>query len=165
MEWIAINNQSPGVSEYHLMEANSSLVVLKYNIHQQVVRLQTENNHAIFFLEKAGTFSNKTIIKNEYGLPIGKLTAEKRASRPESLELEGKKFYYSFQSDPFAELILYKSRSVAPIARCGIKAGSDNTPIVFDKNNHEEYIPTILGLCWYTFFIAEPMQPVLVHHR
>ena len=163
MEWIDITNQSPGVMEYHLMDGNSSKAILKYNIHQHVVRLQTENNHAVYFIEKAGTFSNRTIIKNEYGLPIGKLSVDRWATHPENIELEGNKFYYSFQNDPFAELILYKNRMVAPAARCGIKAGTGGTPIVFNKSNHEEYIPFLLGLCWYSFFIFQPLQPVLVH--
>ncbi|MBS1599766.1 MAG: hypothetical protein JST75_16185 [Bacteroidetes bacterium] len=163
MEWISIRNQSAGVTEYQLMDANSTIAILKYNIHQQTIRLQAENNRAVFFIEKAGGLFNKTIINNEYGLPIGKISVDKKTSRLESLELEGRKFYYSFQNDPFAELILYKSKSVAPVARCGIKAGTDNLPIVFNKSNHEEFIPVLLGLCWYSFFISEPIRPVLAH--
>lgn len=163
MEWIAINNQSPGVTEYHLMDANSSIAILKYNVHQQVVRLQSDGSHAVFFLEKAGTFSNRTIIKNEYGLVIGKLSVDRWASHPESIELEGKKFYYSFQNDPFAELILYKGRTVAPVTRSGIKSGTDNTRIVFNKSNHEEYTPVLLGLCWYSTLMSESLQHELVH--
>ena len=163
MEWIAVRNLSPGMMEYHLMEEDFSRAILKYNVHQQAVRLNTENNHAVFFLEKAGTFSSRTIIKNEYGLMIGRLSVDRWAAHPESIEVEGKKYYYTFQNDPFAELILYKSKTVAPVARCGIKTGAGNTPIIFNKNNHEEFIPVLLGMCWYSFFVTEPTQPVLVH--
>jgi hypothetical protein len=164
MEWVAIRNQSPAMMEYHLIDDNSSKTILKYNTHQHVVRLHTDSNHAVFFLEKAGTFLNKTIIKNEYGLPIGKLSVDRWAIHPESIELEGKKYYYSFQNNPFAELLIYKNKMIAPAARCGIKAGADSTPIVFNKDNHEEYIPVLLGLCWFSFYISEPKaEPVLVH--
>jgi len=163
MEWIAMRNQSLVMMEYRLMDANSCKAILKYNIQQHAVRLHTDNSHAVFFLEKAGTFQNKTIIKNEYGLPIGKLSVDRWATHPESIELEGKKYYYSFQNNPFAELILYKNGMVAPAARCGLKAGTSITPIVFNKNNQEEYLPILLGLCWYTFHISESKnstQPV-----
>jgi len=48
---------------------------------------------------------------------------------------------------------------VAPAARCGIKAGTGGTPIVFNKSNHEEYIPFLLGLCWYSFLFLSRFNP------
>jgi hypothetical protein len=164
MEWIAVRNLSPGMKEYHLMDADQQKAILKYNTHQQAARLHTESNHAVFFVEKTGAFSNRTIFKNEYGLPIGKLSVDRWSTHPENIELEGKKFYYSFQNDPFAELILYKGRTVAPVVRCGIQTGKGNTPIVFTKNNHEEFVPVLLGMCWYSFLVAEAAEPLLVHH-
>ncbi len=165
MEWIAIRNQSQPVMEYHLMENNSCKAILKYNTQQRVARLHIGDNYGVFFIEKRKAFQNKNIIRNEYGVAVGKLSVDKSQAHPESIELDGEKYYYTFRNDPFAELVLYKNDAIAPVARCGLKMGADHTQVVFAKNNYEEHLPILLGLCWYLLLSVEVEneQAALVH--
>jgi len=76
--------------EYHLMDGNVFKVFSNTTFISMLSGCSTEKLSCCLFNEKAGTFSNRTIIKNEYGLPIGKLSVDRWAAHPENIELEGK---------------------------------------------------------------------------
>ena len=149
MEWVLAKNHSQAMLEYHLMDRGNKRGTLKYNTHQQVARIQCEGHYGVFFIERHGTFINKTLFKNEYGQEIGKLSFDKRHSHTGPIELNGKKYHYSFQNNPFAELLIYDQSISSPLVSSGLHSGSDQGPVVFASVSNEEYCCFLLGLCWY----------------
>ena len=136
------------MQEYHLLDNDSTRATLKYNTHQQVARIRSEDNYGIFFIERTGGFINKTIFKNEYGQEIGKLSFDKRHSHAGPIELDGKKFHYSFQNNPFAELLIYQKDNSHPLISSRLKNADDQSSVVFTSVSNEEYACLLLSMCW-----------------
>jgi hypothetical protein len=149
MEWVSVKNLSLSVVEYHLMDAGNRKATLKYNTQQQVARMNSEDHYAVFFVERTGAFINKTIFKNEYGQEIGKLSFDKRYSHNGPIELEGRKFHYAFQNNPFPELLIYDKNENSVLISSGLKYGTEQSDVVFPSVSNEEYSCLLLGLCWY----------------
>jgi hypothetical protein len=149
MEWVSVKNLSLGMQEYHLMDGDQTIATLKYNTHQQVARLHGGDSYGIFFIERTGSFINRTVFKNEYGQEIGKLSFDKRHSHTGPIELNGKKFHYSFQNNPFAELLIYNKDISKPLVSSRLKNEDDQTSVVFTSVSNEEYACLLMGLCWY----------------
>ncbi|HMH32117.1 MAG TPA: hypothetical protein VK543_03755 [Puia sp.] len=166
MEWVSVKNQSLGMQEYHLLDAGSKRAILKYNTHQQVARIQCDGNYGIFFIERTGSFVNRTLFKNEYGQEIGRLSFDIRHSHTGPIELNGKKFQYSFQNNPFAELVIFNKDVTKPLISSRLKNADDQTSVVFTSVNNEEYACLLLGLCWYVLNPAlakQSVQPVFAN--
>ena len=156
------------MQEYHLLDGKGKRAVLKYNTHQQVARIQCDGNYGIFFIEKAGSFINRTLFKNEYGQEIGKLTFDKRHSHTGPIELDGMKYHYSFQNNPFAELSIFNKDIDKPLISSRLKNADDQTSVVFTSVSNEEYACLLLGLCWYILNPAlakQSAQPAMANAR
>ena len=166
MEWVLAKNHSLAMLEYHLMDKGIKRATLKYNTHQHVARIQCEGHYGVFFIERTGGFINKTVFRNEYGQEIGKLSFDKRHSHTGPIELNGKKYHYSFQNNPFAELLIYDRSVSNPLVSSGLKSGDDQAPVVFASVSNEEYSCLLLGLCWYILSSVQEnqiSQPALLH--
>ena len=77
MKWVFVNQFSPSIKKYQLTEGDNIKLVLKYNPEQRSVRVSGEESHRLFFIDKTGLWHNKTILKNEYGVEIGRLSYDK----------------------------------------------------------------------------------------
>src|SRR5690349_17317757 len=117
MNWEIIINQSSSLQEYRLMEENNHKMVLKYNPRHQSARVTSDNHHRLFFLESAGSLTDKTVLKNEYGIEIGALVFDRPHNSEGWVIIDGKK--YAYKIDP-NRLILYKNNPHQPLAECNI---------------------------------------------
>jgi len=149
MEWVSVKNLSLGVVEFHLVDKNHRLATLKYNTHQQALRVQGEGHYGVFFFERSGGIINRTIIKNEYGQEIGKLSFDKRHHKDGALELEGKKYTYSFETDPSVELTIYNKHIHQPLITTGVRYANNSATLLQDPTTNEEYTSLLVGLCWF----------------
>jgi hypothetical protein len=154
MEWISVKNLSLGMQEYHLVNGDERIAVLKYNTHQQAARIHCGDNYGIFFIERTGSFINRTIFKNEYGQEIGRLSFDIGNSHSGPIELDGKKFHYSYQNNPFVELFVYDRHNTNLLISTRLKNAIDQTSVVFTSVTNEEYACLLLGLCW---FLSNPV--------
>jgi hypothetical protein len=152
MEWVSVKNLSLGVAEFHLVDEARRLAILKYNSHQQALRVQGEGHYGVFFFERTGGLLNRTIIKNEYGQEIGKLSFDKRHHHDGVIELESKKYIYSFEADPFIELAIYNKDDHHPLVSTNVKSGNKSTSELLDAFTNEEYTSLLVGLCWFQMF-------------
>jgi len=69
------------------MDGNSSKVILNTTFISMLSGCIPKIYHAVYLLRRQERFQNRTIIKNEYGLPIGKLSVDRWAAHPENIEL------------------------------------------------------------------------------
>lgn len=148
MKWVHVNQPSAYIKKYQLTEGDDTKLVMKYNLDQQSVRISSEETHRLFFIDKTGLWHNKTILKNEYGVEIGRLSFDK-AHGTGVIELEGKKYYYTFQNN--VQLVVFEQAASLPIADCDLSAAPSFTSLATNKYSSEEIACFLLGICWYLF--------------
>lgn len=149
MEWVSVKNLSLGVVEFHLVDQDHRMATLKYNTHQQALRVHGDGHYGVFFFERNGGILNKTVIKNEYGQEIGKLSFDKRHHRDGVIELENKKFIYSFETNPLVELTIYNKDIHQPLVTTGLRYANGPATAATDPTSNEEYASLLVALCWF----------------
>src|SRR5688500_9197195 len=130
MKWVLANQTSAAIKKYQLTEGDATKLELKYNQSQQSVRISSEETHRLFFIDKTGLWHNKTILKNEYGVEIGRLSFDK-AHGTGVIELEGKKYYYTFQNN--VQLVVFEQAASLPIADCDLSSAPSFTSLTTYK--------------------------------
>lgn len=151
MKWVYVNQPSAYIRKYQLTEGDDAKLVIKYNLDQQSVRLSSEENHRLFFIDKTGLWHNKTILKNEYGVEIGRLAIDK-VHGTGIIEMEGKKYFYTLQNN--TQLVVFEHTVSMPLAVCDMTAAPSFSSLVAYKYSNEEYACFLLGICWYLFPIT-----------
>lgn len=152
MEWEVITNDRSSLQEYRLIDNHDCKVVIKYNPLHQSARMTSGNYHRLFFLESAGSLSDKTIFKNEYGMEVGNLVHDKLQPKEGTVVIEDKKYLYQIRNNSLQELAIYENNLQKRVATCTIPANKANPLHIFSastqimKNNC-----FLLGLCWYLF--------------
>ena len=157
MKWVLVNQYSPSIKKYQLTEGDEIKLVLKYSPEQQSVRISSEENHRLFFIDKTGLWHNKTILKNEYGVEIGRLSFDK-TQHIGAIEIEGKKYFYTFENNK-KQLVVFEHSISLPLAVCDLSQAPSFTSLSADKYSSEECTCFLLGLCWYLFPLTATEQP------
>ncbi|HEY8893510.1 MAG TPA: hypothetical protein VIM79_01800 [Niastella sp.] len=155
MKWVYVNQPSAYIRKYELTEGEDTKLVIKYNLDQQTVRISSEENHRLFFIDKTGLWHNKTILKNEYGVEIGRLAMDK-VHGTGIIEMEGKKYNYTIQNG--SQLVVFEHTVSAPLAVCDMTAAPSFTSLAANKYSNEEYACFLLGICWYLFPLTAAEQ-------
>ena len=148
MKWVYVNQPSVYIKKYQLTEGDDTKLVMKYNLDQQSVRISSEETHRLFFIDKTGLWHNKTILKNEYGVEIGRFSFDK-AHGTGLIEMEGKKYHYTFQSN--SQLVVFEHTPSLPLAVCDLSSAPSFTSLAANKYSNEESACFLLGICWYLF--------------
>jgi hypothetical protein len=155
MKWVYVNQPSAYIRKYQLTEGEDTKLIIKYNLDQQSVRINSEENHRLFFIDKTGLWHNKTILKNEYGVEIGRLSVDK-VHGTGVIEMEGKKYNYTFQNQ--TELVVFEHSASTPLAVCDMTAAPSFSSLSTTKYSNEEYACFLLGICWYLFPLTASEQ-------
>lgn len=149
MEWILISNAITGIREYHLLQGDSILIVLKYSLEQQSVRIAFEDERLVFFLENTGY--NKLAFKNAYGVDQGKFSHNNR-SNSGRLEINQTLYNYNIVDNNQPKLIIHQQHKQEPLAVCQIPAIPNRETAVFEQ------ACLVLSVCWYTKMPATPKK-------
>ena len=155
MKWVYVNQPSVYIRKYQLTEVDNTKLVIKYNLDQQTVRISSEENHRLFFIDKTGLWHNKTILKNEYGVEIGRLAIDK-VHGTGIIEIEGKKYYYTLQNN--SQLVVFEHTVTNPLAVCDMTDAPSFASLSANKYSNEEYACFLLGICWYLFPLTATEQ-------
>lgn len=150
MKWVFVNQSSASIKKYQLTEGDETKLVLKYNLEQQSVRISSEESHRLFFINKTGLWHNKTILKNEYGVEIGRLYFDK-VQHIGAIEIEGKKYYYTFENNTPRQLVIFERSVSLPLVICDLSLAPSFTSLSPNKYSSDECTCFLLGLCWYLF--------------
>jgi hypothetical protein len=120
MKWTLISKASTGINEYHLVQDGQLLIVMKYNVEQQSIRIILEEEYLVFFLENAG-YANRIVFKNVYGVDQGKLTHHNR-NNTGRLEIDNEIFNYNIVDSSQPKLIVHQHNKQEPLAVCQLPA-------------------------------------------
>ncbi len=155
MKWVYVNQPSVYIRKYQLTEGDNTKLIIKYNLDQQSVRISSEENHRLFFIDKTGLWHNKTILKNEYGVEIGRLAIDK-VHGTGIIEIEGKKYFYTLQNN--SQLVVFEHSVSMPLAVCDMTDAPSFGSLSANKYSNEEYACFLLGICWYLFPLTAAEQ-------
>lgn len=148
----ALPTNVSNIIEYRLLDNDQPKLKLKYNTLQHSVRIYANDTRRLFFLQQQpGFLRSKTVFTNEYGVEIGKLSADKWNGSHYVIELEGKKYHIGFRNHPAAELVVYSKNINQPLITCALHVDDARPSANFDSEDNDESSSLLLALCWYLF--------------
>ena len=131
MKWNLVSNASTGIREYHLVQDDQVLIVVKYSQEQQSVRIAYEGERLVFFLEDLG-YANRIAFKSAYGVDLGKFSYNNR-SNTGRLEIDSTLFDYHIVDNNPPRLIIHKHNNPEPLAVCQIPAIPTRQTSLFEQ--------------------------------
>lgn len=144
MKWVSVNNGTSS-ENFELWEADKKLAVISFSNTTRIARIVSNLGKRLFFFEKRGLLTPKAIFKNEYGIKMGKLELDKPGAQNGHLEIEEKKYRYSFNENNSGELKVYNEEMTENLITCTFPALSSGAFL-------DTKLPSLLlVLCWYSF--------------
>lgn len=149
MKWINVNNTS-SKENFELWENEKVLADISFSKQTRIVRIVSDLGNSMFSFEKRGFLIPKNIIKNEYGIKLGKVAAEKYGSGKGMVELDGKRYAFTYDENNTGDLILYDELMQKNLLSCNFKAIA-NTRTKTNSLLDTRFASLLLLLCWYRF--------------
>ena len=157
MKWVNVSNGYSG-DHYELWKNDKKLVSLYISNHTKTTRIECADDKRLFFIEKKGFLNSRTVIKNEYGILVGEVLGETREAEKGIIELDGKRYEYSFTENTNGELVIFEENTNNPLVSCNLSSDHDEVAAVAKKSKslHDTKYPSLLmALCWYLLKPAE----------
>lgn len=149
MKWVKVNNTS-SKENFELWENEKVLADISFNVQTKFVRIVSDLGKRMFSFEKRGFLMPKKFIRDEYGIKLGKVETEKSGSGRGMVELDGKKYAFTYDENNTGDLILYDELMQKNLLSCNFKAIANT----INKTNSlldTKFASLLLLLCWYTF--------------
>lgn len=153
MKWIVLNQTSPVVHLFNLVDHNTVKETLRYNIVQQSVRLTSNQRQRVYFIEHAGFRHSQYVFKNEYGFESGRIYTESTSGSNGFLDSGKGKSQYTFKQKPSPELVLYEEDGIKPRLICALQPAINNMEV--GNTFGPEQASLLWGLYWY---LTEPVE-------
>jgi hypothetical protein len=149
MKWIPINTNTAN-DHFELWDNDKKIAQISFNISSKIGRFVSIISRRIFFFEKKGLFTPKAILKNEYGIKIGRLEIGKVGTQAGMLEFDEKKYHYLLVNN---ELQLFDEVQKNILASCTLPSSIQEEKKL--KGN-ASFLDTKLSslclvFCWYAF--------------
>lgn len=154
MKWVQINaNES--AEAFELWSNDKKLAGASFNNKSPVVRIVTNAGKRLFFFEKIGWLAPRPVIKNEYGITLGRLYAGTQKDNKGYIELDGKKYIYHLNDNGDAKIEVFDATLNTQVTSC-----SFNTVIAKGVSTTKALMQTkfpqlLLLLCWYSLQIHD----------
>ncbi len=149
MKWVNISNSS-SKENFELRDDDKVLADISFNKQTRFVRIVSDLGKRMFSFEKKGFLNPGKIIKNEYGIKLGKIEEVKPGAGKGTVELNGKKYFFIYDKDNSGELKLYDELMQKNLLTCSFNAinlGINKTKSLLDT----KFASLLLLLCWYSF--------------
>ena len=149
MKWVNVNNTS-SKENFELREDEKVLADISFSKQTRFVRIVSVLGKRMFSFEKKGFLTPRKVIRNEYGIKLGKVEETKPGTGKGIVELDGKKYTYIFNQDNTGELVLYDELMKKNLLSCNFK---DITNTISKTNSFLDtrFSSLLLVLCWYAF--------------
>lgn len=149
MQWIYIKNSS-SKENFELRDNDKILAGISFNKQTRFVRLVYGLGKRMFTFEKKGLIKPGKIIRNEYGIKLGRMEEIKPGAGKGIVVLNGKKYFFVFDKDKSGDLVLYDERMQKRLLTCSFNAinpGIHKTKSLLDT----KFSSLLLLLCWINF--------------
>jgi hypothetical protein len=151
MKWIDANSNSTSNEVFELWNEDVKLMDISFNKTNRIARLVSNLGKRLFFFERSGFLHPKAVLKNEYGIKMGKVEEEhKQGVKKGFVELDGQRYCYTYNSLNTGELNVYDEGMKKNLLTCSLNAVSKN----FNKAKSllDTKFPSLLmAMCWYSF--------------
>lgn len=150
MQWVKVNTGTPAEA-FELWSEDKKVAGASFNNASRIVRMASTAGKRLFFYGNKGWFAQKPVIKNEYGITMGRLQAETENGEKGYVELDGKIYHYRLKEDDNTSLELYDDELNKSIASCSfgnaVSKGLTKTKSLMNTR----FPQLLLLLCWYSF--------------
>jgi len=149
MKWVSVNNTS-SKEIFELREDEKVLADISFSKQTRFVRMVSDLGKRMFSFEKRGVLHPFKIIRDEYGIRLGKVEETRTGAGKGYVELDGKKYYFVYDKDNSGELVLYDELMQKNLLTCSFNTlalGVSKTKSLLDT----KFASLLLMLCWYAF--------------
>jgi len=149
MKWVNVNNSS-STDNFELLENEKVLAGISFSRQTRFARLVSGLEKRMFSFEKKGFLKPQKVIRNEYGIKLGKVEGLKLGGEEGYIELDGKKYFYTYDKKNSGELVVYDEFRNKNLLTCSFNAlnlGINKTKSLLDTR----FASLLLLLCWYAF--------------
>ncbi len=145
MKWETVTS-GIGQKVYALWDNGHKLLTLAFNSSSNFARIEYGEEKRAFIIRYEGLFKNKMVMRNEYGIRIGQISAE----RENMIALNDEKIFYTITNDKEPRLILYKESIDDPLAVCLLKLDNEKSILPSVRPSAITH-SLLLTLSWYLF--------------
>jgi hypothetical protein len=149
MKYVSVENTS-SKENFELWEDEKILAGISFSKQTRFVRIVSDLGKRMFSFEKKGFLTPRKVIRNEYGVKLGKVAELKPGTGKGFVELEGKKYFFEYDQDNTGELVVYDELTKKNLLTCSFNAitlGLTKTKSLLDT----KFASLLLVLCWYSF--------------
>ncbi len=144
MNWETVSS-GIGHKVYALWNNGRKLLTLAFSSNSSLARIELEGEKRSFSIKYEGFLKNKMVMRNEYGIPIGQVSAENKENL---IALNDEKLFYKITDDKEPQLIIYKDSVETPLAVCALNLSNDKSILAKVKPSAVQH-SLLLALCWY----------------
>ncbi len=149
MKWVSVNNGTAQES-FELWEADTKVADISFSKSTRIARFVSKLSKRLFFFERRGLLTPKAVIKNEYGIKMGKVEETKPGTGKGYVELNDKKYFFVYNENNNGEVVLYDEAMQNNLLTCSFNSIANS----FSKTRSllDTKFPSLLmALCWYVF--------------
>lgn len=149
MKCLTVNNTS--LNEiFELRDDEKVLAGISFSKQTRFVRIVSDLGKRMFSFEKKGFINPRKVIRNEYGIKLGKVEETRPGTGKGTIELDGKKYAYVFNQDNNGEMVLYDESMKKNLLSCNFNT-INNTISKTNSFLDTKFSSLLLVLCWYAF--------------
>jgi hypothetical protein len=156
MKWVKVNTINSH-EHFELWDEENKLADIDFSKGTSIGRYVSKLSKRLFFFEKKGLFTPKAVIKNEYGIKMGKVEELKSGAGKGIVELNGAKYFFEYNQNNKGELKLYDELHQKNILSCSfntLATGFTKTKSLLDT----KFPSLLMVLCWYAFHPTANIQ-------
>jgi len=149
MKWVNVNSTA-STENFQLLDDEKILAGISFSNQTRFARLVSGLGKRMFSFEKKGLLKPGKIIRNEYGIKLGRLEELKPGAGKGFVEINDEKYFFVFDKDNSGELVLYDAAMQKSLLTCSFNAinlGINKTRSLLDS----KFASLLLVLCWYSF--------------
>jgi hypothetical protein len=147
MKWVSVNNGT-AQENFELWGDDKKLAGISFSNTTRIARMVGNFGKRLFFFEKKGLFTPKTVFKNEYGIKMGVIEEIKKGKG--YVELDGRKYTFIYNENNSGELMIYDNGTKKSLLTCSFetfKEGFVKATSLLDT----KFPGLLMALCLYTF--------------
>lgn len=150
MQWVKVQSSSPSET-FELWSGGKKVAGASFNNTSRIIRMASAVGRRLFFYGNKGWLVQKPVIKNEYGITLGKLEFSTESGEKGYVELDGKKYNYHLQADESISLQLFTDTTNQPITSCSFASVLSKGFTKTKSLMNTRFPQLLLLLCWYSF--------------
>lgn len=148
MKWVSVNNGSSNET-FELWEADEKLANISFSGRTRFARMVSRLGKRIFAFEDRGIFSPKKLIRNEYGIRMGKVEELKPGAGKGFVEMDGKRYYFVYNQAESGDLTLYDESMQKNLLTCSFNSITNRIKRTKSLLLDGRFASLLLVLCWY----------------